>query len=212
MRPGNGIGDRRARRGWIEAGRVVGFEREGLEAFELVERIAVVALGGVDEALETIESAIAMFEGLAERSVFVDFIGGFDFVGPDMGLGGTEAAEGPDAADEDIDLVALGGGDGAIVPVILVGEDGELRGIFPEDDEGLGVDAGFQGIHGGASLAGGGAGPGRGIAWGAMGADGLYFRHRRIGVGPRARAGLARKSPPVSRVARGIGAAGCFGV
>jgi hypothetical protein len=175
-----GVGARRAGRGGIRAGVDDGVEVEGLETFELTEGVAVVALGGINGALEAAEGAITVEERLAERSVVVGVVGGIDFVGPDLGFGGAEAAEGPDGADQDIDLIALGGGDGAVAGEVLFGEGGELRGIFAGNDEGLGVEAGFQGIHGGAGLTLGGAGAGGGMAWGAIGGDWSRFRHKEV--------------------------------
>jgi hypothetical protein len=47
-----GVGDRRAGRGGIRVGVDDGVEVEGLQTFELTEGVAVVALGGVNGALE----------------------------------------------------------------------------------------------------------------------------------------------------------------
>jgi hypothetical protein len=130
---------------------------ERLETLKFAEGVAITALGGTHHAVEAGEGAVAFAEGLTEWGVFAGFVRGRQLVNPDLGFGDGEAAEGPGGSDEDIDLVALLGGERAVALVILVNEGGEVRGIFAGDDERLGVDAGFQGIHGGAGLAFGGA-------------------------------------------------------
>jgi hypothetical protein len=128
-----------------------------LEAFEFAEGIAVIALGGVNHALEAGEGAVGVAEGVAERGFLVEFVGGVHVVDEDLGFSGGEAAEGPGGADEDIDEVALLGEGGVEALEVLVEKGVELGLVFAGDDEGLGVDAGFQGIHGGTGLARSGA-------------------------------------------------------
>jgi hypothetical protein len=130
---------------------------ERLETLEFAEGVAIGALGGTHHAVEAGEGTVAFAESLAERGAFAGFVCGRQLVNPDLGFGDGEAAEGSGGSDEDIDLVALLGGEGAVALVILVDEGGEVRGIFAGDDERFGVDAGFQGIHGGAGLAFNGA-------------------------------------------------------
>src|SRR5271157_3166236 len=88
---------------------------------------------------------------------------------PDLGFAAVEAAGQPVAADDDIDVVALVLGDGLELGGVAVGEGLEFSGIFAIDDGGVGVDAGFEVIHGGAGLAFGGAGPGGFLRIGAVG-------------------------------------------
>jgi hypothetical protein len=73
---------------------------------------------------------------------------------PDLGFGDGESAEGPGGADEDIDLVAL---------VVFAGEGIELGAVLTGDDERLGIDTGFHGVHAGTGLALGGAGARGGV-------------------------------------------------
>jgi hypothetical protein len=75
---------------------------EGLEAFEFVKGVAVVALGGVDHALEAGEGGVASGKGVSKRGVAVECDGAAHLC-PDLGFGGGESAEGPGGADEDID-------------------------------------------------------------------------------------------------------------
>jgi hypothetical protein len=134
---------------------------DGLEAFEFVEGVAVVALSGVDDALETAEDIAGRATGAAQ-------FGGtghvFQLVLPDLGFGGGEAAEGPGGADEDIDLIALLGDFRLDALVVFLGEGVELEAILAGDDERLGIDTGFHGVHAGTGFALGGAGA-RGGVW-----------------------------------------------
>jgi hypothetical protein len=163
-------------RGWRGGGDGLGFRVEGygLEAFELAEGVAVVALGGVDHALEAGEGVVASGKGVSERGVAVECDGAFHCVCPDLGFGCGEAAEGPGGADEDIDEVALLGDGGVEALEIFVEEGIELGAIFAGNDEGLGIDAGLQGVHGGTGLALGGAWARGGVRVGAIGAAGFH--------------------------------------
>ena len=66
-------------------------ERERLEAFELVEGVAIVALGRIDGALEAAERAVAGVEGVAEWGVGAEIVGALQVVDPDLGFGGGES-------------------------------------------------------------------------------------------------------------------------
>src|ERR1017187_7474712 len=94
---------------------------------------------------------------MADGGVLVEVGSAIHFVAKDLGFGDGEAAEGPGGADQDIDQVALLGKSGAEALEVLFSESSELLGIFAGNGEGLGIDAGFQGIHAGAGLALGGA-------------------------------------------------------
>ena len=125
----------------------------GLEALKLVEGVAVVALGGVDAALEAGEVVAVVAEGLSEG----DFE---DRIFPHLALDSAEAAEKPLAIDEGIDKHALFGCSGREALVVVVGEGFELRDGFAGDGLRLGIDAGFECVHGGSGLALDGAGSG----------------------------------------------------
>ena len=119
------------------------------------EGVVVVALGGVDAALEAGEFVGVLGEDAGE--------GGVVYVEDalvDLGLNGAEAAEEPVAIDEGVDEQALVGGGGAEAAVVFVDEFLEGGESFAADELSFGVDAGFEGIHGGAGLALGGAGAG----------------------------------------------------
>ena len=62
-----------------------------------------------------------------------------------MGFGVVEAAEGPLATDEVVDVEALFGVGGVVMEVALLGELLEVGEAFAREDEGFGVDAGFVG-------------------------------------------------------------------
>src|SRR5260370_36880684 len=97
---------------------------------------------------------------------------------PRFGFGGAEAAEVPLTVDEIIDENAGFGGGGTETLVAVLDEFLELGLVFGGEDEGFGVDAGFEGIHGGGGLAcdRGGAGGLLGIA--AVSFDLTESRHR----------------------------------
>ena len=116
-------------------GRGLEVEGKGLEAFQFVEGVAIVALGGIDASLEAREGAVAVVEGVTEWGVGVELVRALHFVDPDLGFGGGKTAEGPGGADQDIDLVALLGDSGAVALEVLVGEGGEMGGIFAGNDE-----------------------------------------------------------------------------
>jgi hypothetical protein len=124
----------------------LGFEQGlfGLQALEFVEGVAVIALGHIDAALEAGEGFLHAVERLAEDGA-VDLIA--HALLPDFGLYAAEAAEEPFAIDEGIDEHALLGGIGEKAAVILELEAFEVGGGFVVDDLGVGVDAGFEGVH-----------------------------------------------------------------
>jgi hypothetical protein len=70
-----------------------------------------------------------------------------------LGFGVVEAAEGPLAADEVVDVEALFGVGGVVVEVALLDELLEVGGVLAGEEEGFGVDAGFEVVHGGDGLA-----------------------------------------------------------
>jgi hypothetical protein len=81
-----------------------------------------------------------------------------------LDFGDAQAAEGPLAVDEVVDEGAGFGSGGAVVVVILVDELLEVGKAFVGEDQGAGLDAGFEGI-----LAGGGFTCDRGGAGGLPG-------------------------------------------
>jgi hypothetical protein len=70
-----------------------------------------------------------------------------------LGFGDAEAAEHPLAIDELVDQAAGVGGGGLVVLVEVGGELFEVGEVFGGEDEGFGVDAGFEGVHGGSGFA-----------------------------------------------------------
>jgi hypothetical protein len=115
--------------GWIEV--------ESLEALEVAEGVAEVALGGIDYALEAGEGAVHEPEGMADGGVLVELHCGVHLIDIDLGFGGGQAAEGPGGADQDIDQIAPLGKSGVEALEVLFGEGGELLGIFTGNGEGF---------------------------------------------------------------------------
>jgi len=121
----------------------------------------VVALAGIDDALEALKGGGIGGEGVAAST----FQGDFDIfyykgiVGaiPEVGLDTAHAAEAPFVVNESIyELDAMGIGT-AVVLVIFCGELGEVLGFFVEHDLVDGVNAVLQGVEAGYGLACGGA-------------------------------------------------------
>ena len=125
----------------------------GLELFEGLEGTVVGAAGGINAPLELGEDARVAGAGLSEGQGFGGVGELLMLVLPELGFGGAEAAEVPLAVDDLIDEEASFGGSGAVVLVILVGELFEVGLILGGEDQGFGVDAGFEGVHGGGGFA-----------------------------------------------------------
>jgi len=121
--------------------------------------------GGIDAVLEFGEGLGIATNGLAEGELLGVVVDALVLVLPGLGFGGIEAAEGPFAADEVVDVGAGDWGGGAVVGVVGFDELFEVGEFLGGEDEGLGVEAGFEGIHGGCGLAcdGGGAGGFEGV-------------------------------------------------
>jgi hypothetical protein len=150
----------------------------GLELFELLEGTLAGTASAVEAPLELAEGFGLMAGGLAEGIFVIGLKGVAVVVCPELGFGGTEAALEPLAVDEVVDEGAGFGGGGMVALVVLGDEEFEIGESFGREDEGLGVDAGFEGVHGGSGLAcsGGGAGGVLGVA-----AVGFYLTESRHG-------------------------------
>ena len=142
----------------------------GLEFFKGLEGAVVGAAGGIDAPLELGEDARVAGAGLSEGQGFGGVGELLVLVLPELGFGGAEAAEGPLAVDELVDEEASFGGSGAVALVILVDELVEVGLIFRGEEKGFGVDAGFEGVHGGDGLA-----CDRGGAGGMLGVTAVSF-------------------------------------
>jgi hypothetical protein len=139
---GGGVDDRGRRGG--------GF---GFEFFEGLEGAVIGAAGGIHAVLEFGEGRRVARGGLSERVflfVGVAVLGG---VLPHLGFGGAVAAEKPFAVDNFIEVEAGFGGIGLVAVVVVVDELLEIGEFLGGEDEGFGVNAGFEGIHGGGGLA-----------------------------------------------------------
>ena len=165
----------------------------GTKAFEFVEGGFVGALGGVDAALEADEGGGGNAESLAEGGFIVLAPRSFHFALPDFGVDFGQAAELPIVADEGVEVVTLLGRGGTEAPVVFGGEGGESAGVFATDNLRFGMDAGFEGVHGGRGLALGGAGAGRFLRVEAVGVelfDGCHiFSGHRVAGGKKGSGG-----------------------
>jgi hypothetical protein len=138
----------------------------GLEFFEFLEGALAGAAGAVEAPLELAEGFGLVAGDLTEGIFVMGLEGVLVVVCPKLGFGGAEAALEPLAVDEVVDEGAGFGGGGAVALVVFGDEEFEIGERFGGKDEGFGVDAGFEGIHGGGGLArdGGRAGGLLGIA------------------------------------------------
>jgi len=167
-RRGGGI-----RGGWRGLGlRGIGDGRAlGFEALEAIEGPMEGALGGVHAALEADEFLAGLAEDVAEGSGGVEVGGVLHFVGEELGFEAAEAAHEADGVNDGVEGVALVGGDGLVMAVVFVAEGFDESGILSREDEGLGFDAGLQGIEAGAGFALGGGGSGGLLGIEAVGLD-----------------------------------------
>src|SRR5271157_3562390 len=105
-------------------------------------------------------------------------VGGvFHFVPDELGFDAAEAAHEADGVNDGVEGVTLVGGDGLVVAVVFVAEGFDESGILSREDQGLGFDAGLQGIEARAGLALGGAGARRTLGIEAVGLDLLFGCH-----------------------------------
>jgi hypothetical protein len=173
---GEGIGDYRLRIGvaglWNEANRVgrpggngggtVGLAR-CLEAIEVGHRDVIGPFEGGDAALnqdQTVAQAVvAVGEGLGFLEV-VPLAAMVDLGVPELAFGGAHAAEEPVGMKELIDESDLTGASRPAGGRVRGGEVIEHKRVFAVDEEGLRVEAGFDGVPGGRCFTGRGAGSG----------------------------------------------------
>ena len=125
----------------------------GLELLEVLKGLAGGAAGALDAPLELGEGFAAAGGGLTERVLGVGTVVFLVVVGPDLGFGGAEAALEPLAVDQVVDEGAGFGGGGIVVVVVFLDELLQVCEFFGGEEERLGVDAGFEGIHGGGGFA-----------------------------------------------------------
>jgi hypothetical protein len=125
----------------------------GLEFFEVLEGALAGAAGAVEAPLELAEGFGLVAGGLAEGIFVMGLEGVAVVVCPKLGFGGAEAALEPLAVDEVVDEGAGFGGGGVVALVILGDQEFEIGEFLGGKDEGFGVDAGFEGVHGGGCLA-----------------------------------------------------------
>jgi hypothetical protein len=156
---GEGFGGLRLRlgRNQDERGRRLEGGTLGFEQTRLVEVAMEGAVVGVHAALEVAQLATGLGVGLADGGVIIGVGAGVgaggEFGDDDCDFGTAKAAAEKLAVDQVVDHGALLGSAGLMVVVVFGAEGGAFGGIFPREDFGRGVNAGFQGIPGGAGLA-----------------------------------------------------------
>jgi hypothetical protein len=143
----------------------------GLELLEGFEGAVAGTAGGIDAVLEFGEGGGVGGGGIAEGVclVFVEDVVVLE--GPHFGFDAVEAAEHPLAADEVVEEAAGFGCGGMVALVILVDEELEVGELLVGEEEGLGVESGFEGIHGRSGLACGRGGAGGFLGIAAVGFD-----------------------------------------
>jgi hypothetical protein len=147
----------------------------------------VVAVGGIDAALEAGELLATVVEAQAHEALRVRFpdLRFLHFALPELGFGLAEAAEEPLAIDEGIDQEALLGG--GWLPALLVfgGEGLEIGGVLAANDLRFGVNAGLDGVEAGDGLALDGAWAGGFLSVETIRFDLLDGSHKRKGQAAR---------------------------
>src|SRR5216684_827095 len=140
-----------------------------LQSFERVERGEVSAMEAVEAVLEASELSAGLEPGVAEGGGGVE--GRFAHLRmPGLGFDFFHAAAQPFGTDESVYQRALFGCGGEMAVVVFGGEHVEFVGALPEfENGGFGVDAGFEGVDGGAGAAERGAGAGGALRVAAAG-------------------------------------------
>ena len=141
-------------RGGIEGG--IGFGGLRAEAFQFFERAVVIALGGINAALDTGEGLDVGAVDVAEGEVWVEMTAFFvpvPVIAPDLGFGFAQAAEEPLAVNQSVDQGALLGRGSLKTVMVFGGERFERLGVFAADDLGGGVNAGLESVHAGNGFA-----------------------------------------------------------
>lgn len=209
LRPrGRGRGGKGRGAGWLRSPGREGIRLAalGIQALEFFEGAVVVAVGGIDAALEAGELLATVVEAQAHEALRVRFpdLRFLHFALPELGFGLAEAAEEPLAIDEGIDQEALLGGGGLPTLLVFGGEGLEIGGVLAANDLRFGVNAGLDGVEAGDGLALDGARAGGFLCVETIRFDLLDGGHKRKGqAGPGS--GLAC---PAYRVARGVGGGG----
>jgi hypothetical protein len=125
----------------------------GVELLKVLKGLTGGATGALDAPLELGEGFAAAGGGLTEGVLRVGPVVFLVVVGPDLGFGGTQAAFEPLAVYEVVDEGSGLGGGGIVALVVFVDELLEVGEFLGGEYEGFGVDAGFEGIHGGDGFA-----------------------------------------------------------
>ena len=139
----------------------LGLGPRGLSGLQFFHGAMIVALTGIDDALEALERGAGSGEGLARGGGLgfgTCFQKGVDGSLPQIGFDAAQAAEAPFVVDEGIDEETLVGIGRAIEFVVFGSEFGEILGGFGEHDLLFGVDAVLQSVEAGVGLALGGDG------------------------------------------------------
>jgi len=135
----------------------------GLQALQLLEGAVIVALAGIDCPLVAHELAGSSGKGFAGCDnaawalLFKELVADLF---PNFGFGAAHAAEAPFVLNEGFDEGVFGGIGREVLLVVFGGEVGKAFGGFLERNQGMGADAGLEGLGAGCRLALGGAGAG----------------------------------------------------
>ena len=176
------------------AGRGIRLAALGIQALEFFEGAVVVAVGGIDAALEAGKLLATVVEAQAQEALRVRFpdLRFLHFALPELGFGLAEAAEEPLAIDEGIDQEALLGGSGLPTLLVFGGEGLEIGGVLAANDLRFGVNAGLDGVEAGDGLALDGARAGGFLCVETIRFDLLNGGHKKKGTGgPGERGGLS---------------------
>jgi hypothetical protein len=130
------------------------------ELLEVLKGLAGGAARTLDAPLKLGEGFAAAGGGLTERVLGVGLEVFLMVEGPELSFGGTQAALEPLAVDEVVHEGSGFGGGGIVGVVVFVDQLFEIGEFFGREEKGLGVDAGFEGVHGGYGLACGRGGAG----------------------------------------------------
>lgn len=104
------------------------------------------AVIGIDAALQAAQLRAGIAPGFADDRAVVGIGAGREFGNDDFDLGAVKTAAEEFAMDEVVHEPPLVGSAGLVVVVVLGPEGFQFGGVFPGEEFGEGVDAGFQGV------------------------------------------------------------------
>jgi hypothetical protein len=132
----------------LRCGRSGGFALGGLDFAEGLDGLVEGAAVGVHAPLELGEDLGIVGADLSEGESGMGFVALLMDEVIELGLGAAKAAEVPGAVDDFVHVLARKGSGGFVIGVVACDEFLVLGRALTREDFGLGVESGFEGVHG----------------------------------------------------------------